>query len=97
VNMPSITNITKETTISIGLLLVILAPVSWIAVKVSKIEAQQAGAYSLTQASEDALREAIANPGHKVPDPRQPGMLIVVETHTQAVPIAKRQGEAQDD
>lgn len=35
--------------------------------------------YTLTMASEKALREAIANPGHKIPDPREPSKLIVVD------------------
>jgi len=35
--------------------------------------------YSLSHASEDAFREAIGNPGHKVPDPRNPGQYIIVE------------------
>jgi len=34
--------------------------------------------YNLPMAAEDALREAIANPGHRVPDPRSPGEYIVV-------------------
>ena len=35
--------------------------------------------YSLTSASEDALRMAVENPGMRVPDPRHPGSVIVVE------------------
>lgn len=35
--------------------------------------------YRMTNASEDALREAIENPGHRVPDPRNPGSVFVVE------------------
>ncbi|MEM9019953.1 MAG: hypothetical protein AAGC44_05260 [Planctomycetota bacterium] len=72
-------SIDKDSRISLGLMLTLTVPMLWIAVKVHKIEAKQAQAYTITQASEDALREAIANPGHKVPDPRDPGQLIVVE------------------
>lgn len=35
--------------------------------------------YTLTMASERALREAIENPGLRVPDPRDPNKIIVVE------------------
>lgn len=35
--------------------------------------------YTLSMASEDAMRESIMNPGHRVPDPRNPGKVIVVE------------------
>ena len=35
--------------------------------------------YTLAMASERALREAIENPGHRVPDPRDPNRIIVVE------------------
>lgn len=35
--------------------------------------------YTMSSASEDALREAIANPGHRVPDPRNPGQIFEAE------------------
>lgn len=35
--------------------------------------------YTLTMASEKALRTAIENPGMRVPDPRDPSKIIVVE------------------
>jgi len=35
--------------------------------------------YTLTMASEKALRTAIENPGMRVPDPREPSKIIVVE------------------
>lgn len=35
-------------------------------------------AYGLSRACEVALREAIENPGHRVPDPRDPKQIIVV-------------------
>lgn len=36
--------------------------------------------YSINQASEDALREALANPGHSTSDPRNPGQFFRVES-----------------
>ena len=36
--------------------------------------------YGITAASEAALRQAIENPGMRVPDPRDPERVIVVET-----------------
>ena len=36
--------------------------------------------YTLTAASETALRTAIENPGMRVPDPRSPGKVFVVDT-----------------
>lgn len=46
--------------------------------RLSKIESQAGDRYTLTMASENAMREAIANPGHRVPDPRNAGMYIQV-------------------
>ena len=82
--------IDKRTGISIGLCLTLAVPLTMGAWKLSSTVAQvsrdvaaindQLGqAYTITQASEDALREALANPGHKVPDPRHPGQYLVVE------------------
>ena len=34
--------------------------------------------FTLAAASEQALREAIENPGHRVPDPRDPSQIIEV-------------------
>jgi len=39
--------------------------------------------YTLTQASERALRTAIANPGMNVPDPRNPSNIIVVQVNSE--------------
>jgi len=38
--------------------------------------------YTLTMASEKALRTAIENPGIRVPDPRDPNKIIVVNPTT---------------
>lgn len=45
----------------------------------SRMENVENDRYSLTMASERALREAIENPGLRVPDPRDPTKIIVVE------------------
>lgn len=42
--------------------------------------------YTLTAASEKALRTALENPGMRVPDPRDPSKIIVVNT-TAAVEV----------
>lgn len=39
----------------------------------------RANQYTISQAAENALRMAIANPGMRVPDPRNPGQILVVE------------------
>lgn len=44
---------------------------------VQDLKKREGDNYTISQASEDALREAIANPGHRVPDPRSPGEYIV--------------------
>lgn len=44
-----------------------------------EIEAFKEDRWTLTMQSEQAFRLAIANPGMKVPDPRAPGKMIVVE------------------
>lgn len=44
-----------------------------------KVDVAMADRYSLTQASENALRMAMENPGMRVPDPRRPGEVIVVK------------------
>ena len=44
-----------------------------------RMETIESDRYSLTMASERALREAIENPGLRVPDPRDPTRIIVVE------------------
>lgn len=44
------------------------------------IEGLKTTAYTKAEASELALRTAIANPGLRVPDPRESGKIIVVET-----------------
>ena len=48
--------------------------------RLSTIEAQAGDRYTLTMASENAMREAIANPGHRVPDPRNAGVYIQVRS-----------------
>ena len=45
----------------------------------NQIEEFQENNYNLAAASEQAFREAMANPGHKVPDPRDPSQIIVVK------------------
>lgn len=47
--------------------------------RISTIENKMVDNYTMGQAAEDALREAIANPGHRVPDPRNPGQYIRVD------------------
>ena len=42
------------------------------------LSAMKADRYSLPMATADAMREAIANPGHAVPDPSNPGTVIKV-------------------
>lgn len=44
-----------------------------------KLSAMLEDRYSLPMAEADALRQAIENPGHRVPDPRNPGQVIVVD------------------
>jgi len=46
--------------------------------QLGELKAASAGAMTISAASEQALREAIENPGHRVPDPRDPNKIIVV-------------------
>ena len=46
--------------------------------RLTAIETSASEQYTLTNAAEDALRNAIANPGMKFSDPRNPGEYIVV-------------------
>ena len=86
--MPPI-SIDRNTGLTIGVLVPLIAGVVWVATSVNTLTSrmtsientmkrQQNEAYSITQASEDAFREALRNPGHYVPDPRNPGQYIVV-------------------
>lgn len=81
--MPNST-LSKDTKITVGLLLAVAAILLGIlGVSIpgvfmiydmrNKITVLNQDHYGKTAASEDALREAMANPGHKVPDPRRPG------------------------
>jgi len=51
--------------------------------------------YSLTQASERALRTAIENPGMRVPDPRDPNKIILVR-YTEKPSDSRKQGVTDD-
>lgn len=42
------------------------------------LKSASSSAMTVAAASEQALREAIENPGHRVPDPRDPNRIIVV-------------------
>ena len=77
--------ISEQTGVTIGVALPVLLML-WrivrLAIRFDKrletIEAKDADRYTLTAASEDALRTAIHNPGLKVPDPRRPGQVFEV-------------------
>ena len=45
----------------------------------TRLKVAESDRYTLTMASEKALRTAIENPGMRVPDPRDPSRVIVVE------------------
>ena len=67
-----------------GSIMVTALSATWyLSAKMSNYEARMRGVeadrYTLTMASEKALREAIENPGFRVPDPRDPSKIIVVE------------------
>lgn len=49
-----------------------------VAVRIKSLEEARAGTYTLAAAAEVALRQAIENPGHRVPDPRDPNRIIEV-------------------
>lgn len=50
------------------------------------LDAVKTDRYTLTAASETALRTAIENPGMRVPDPRNPAHVFVVDTAIKAKP-----------
>lgn len=79
--------ISKNTKVTLGLLLTILVAAGgafWqastlysdVRVDLDKVLNDR---FTLTAASEQALRHAILNPGVKVPDPRNPGKFFQVE------------------
>ena len=80
-------SLTKETKVSLGLAFVIVATVftstMWLTRKIDMMEyrlsALEKEQYTLAEAAEAALRLAIANPRLRVPDPRNPEVLIRVE------------------
>jgi len=66
--------------IAAGMIAVVTTAVTttwWLATELSQIRVELSSyendRYTLTMASENALREAMANPGLSVPDPRHPG------------------------
>lgn len=50
--------------------------------RLDQLEKNVGERFTLTAASEQALREAIENPGHRVPDPRDPSQIIEVRPAT---------------
>lgn len=48
--------------------------------QIKALSLQMGDRYTLTMAAENALRTALENPGMRVPDPRNPGSVIVVKT-----------------
>lgn len=79
-------NVTKDTRIAVGLgatILIAAVGASWtirsaLAGYDERISVLESDRYTLTQASEQALRTAIENPGLRVPDPRNPGQVVMV-------------------
>ena len=85
--------ISSESTVTIGLVMAVVGSVIsmtvWITTKINglsrkidssmeRVAAVERTYLRIDLAAENALRQAIANPGHRVPDPRNPGELIVV-------------------
>lgn len=79
--------ITSDTGIGLGLIVTVLTigtPMLVMAVLLRRDVAEmKKNGYTTAQASEHALRLAIANPTMRVPDPRDPRVLICV--HDEAV------------
>lgn len=76
--------ISKKTTITLGAVggvaLVVITFVWQTATLKADIVAQLKDNWTLPMQSEFAARQAIANPGQKVPDPRNPGQFFEVES-----------------
>lgn len=72
--------ITKNTkvTIGVGMIVSVVVGVWWAGRITERVNQKLAEVYTISAATESALREAIENPGHRVPDPRNPGDVIVV-------------------
>lgn len=80
------TTIGRGSRIEIGLILVLICGVVYIITAIERLNARMdaiedkaADRFTLTAVAEQALREAVANPGHRVPDPRNPGQFFVVD------------------
>lgn len=92
--MTIMTNISEKTSVSIRLIFVFIAvfvPVvgfGWTAIQkietvaseVRSIKMEMRDQYTLSAAAEVALRNAMANPGTRFADPRNPGTYFVVES-----------------
>ena len=76
------TSITSSTKISLALVFTLLICTASVVASVMSMKDQIAAMrdeqWTISMEAEAALREAIANPGHQVPDPRSPGKVIVV-------------------
>jgi len=78
-----VTTIDGETKVKIGwavgILAFLFATAAWANSITNRLETAMTDRFTLTQASEQALRHAIANPGIRVPDPRSPGLFFQVD------------------
>ena len=88
--------ITPDTQVTIGVALTCIATAvtcTWtLARKWAKLEDQMdaltdkfGDSYTLTRACEVALRHAIEDPTHRVPDPRDPRRVISVNEHSRDI------------
>lgn len=55
----------------------------------ARISATTAERYTMSMASEDALRRVLANPGHREPDPRNRGQYITATTGQHGLDVGK--------
>ena len=68
---------------------ILVGEIQWrnsMSAKIDALTIQMGDRYTLTMAAENALREAMANPGHSVPDPRNPGQFFSVRAGSGSVP-----------
>lgn len=91
-NLSPATKVTVQVSAIFGCVALVVGATWTTALFYGRLASLERDHYGITAASEQALRQAIANPGHRVPDPRDPNKLIVVEDGQVGAPGASSRG-----
>ena len=72
------TRLTVEIGVGVSIIVLIVTGTWFVAAAYTRLNVLERDHFGIAAAAEVALRQAIANPGMKVPDPRDPSRVIVV-------------------